>query len=204
MNVLRLHALSCGETFWLGPLSIDIDSFVPRADIDQRFFETPYYITPNDPVGQDAFAVIREAMRSKTLVAIGRVVLAKRERVITLEPYDKGLLGTTLRYQSEVRDPKDCFAEIPELTPAPEPLRLAEHILDSKLTTFDPSAFRDRYEEALTAHLKAKQAGMPPQPKQSWAVPRRAINLMEALRRSIAADNKAEAPHRPPPARKRA
>jgi DNA end-binding protein Ku len=132
--------------------TIDIDSFVPRADIDQRFFDTPYYITPNDSVGEDAFAVIREAMRSKTLVAIGRVVLAKRERVLTLEPYDNGLLGTTLRYQSEVRDPKDCFAEIPELTPAPELLRLAEHILDSKLTAFDPSAFQDRYEEALMAH----------------------------------------------------
>jgi len=195
----ELEAIEIESTY-----TIDIDSFAPRADIDQRFFETPYYITPNDPVGQDAFAVIREAMRSKTLVALGRVVLAKRERVITLEPYGKGLLGTTLRYQSEVRDPKDCFAEIPELTPAPELLRLAEHILDSKLTAFDPSTFRDRYEEALTAHLKAKQAGMPPQPKQSWAVPRRAINLMDALRRSIAADNKAEAPHRAPPARKRA
>jgi DNA end-binding protein Ku len=83
-------------------------------------------------------------------------------------------------------------------------LRLAEHILDSKLAAFDPSAFRDRYEEALMAHLKAKQAGLPPQPKQSWAVPRRAINLMEALRRSIGADQKAEASRRAPPARKRA
>jgi DNA end-binding protein Ku len=184
--------------------TIDIDSFVPRADIDQRLFDMPYYITPNDPVGQDAFAVIREAMRSRALAALGRVVLAKRERVMALEPYDRGLLGTTLRYQSEVRDPKDCFAEIQELTPAPELLRLAEHILDRKLAAFDPSAFRDRYEETLMAHLKAKQAGMPPQPKQSWAMPRRAINLMEALRRSIAADNTAESPRRPTPARKKA
>jgi DNA end-binding protein Ku len=83
-------------------------------------------------------------------------------------------------------------------------LRLAEHILDSKLQAFDPSAFRDRYEEALMAHLKAKQAGMPPPRKQSWTVPRRAINLMEALRRSIAAEKKSEAPRRPAPARKRA
>ena len=78
--------------------TIDIDSFVPRAEIDQRFFDAPYYITPNDPVGQDAFAVIREAMRSKALVALGRVVLSKRERAMALEPYDKGLIGTTLRY----------------------------------------------------------------------------------------------------------
>ena len=184
--------------------TIDIDSFVPRSEIGQRFFDTPYYITPNDPVGQDAFAVIRDAIRSKALVALGRVVLAKRERVMALEPYDKGLIGTTLRYQHEVRDPKDCFADIPELTPAPELLQLAAYILDSKLTAFDPSAFRDRYEEALMAHLQAKQVGMPPQPKQSWAMPRRAINLMEALRRSIAADNKAESLRKPTPARNRA
>jgi hypothetical protein len=141
-------------------------------------------------------------MRSKALVALGRIVLAKRERVIALEPHEKGLIGTTLRYPYEVRDSQDYFADIPELSPAPELLRLAEHILDGKLQAFDPCGFRDRYEEALMAHLKAKQAGMPPQPKQRWAVPRRAINLMEALRRSIAEDKKAEA-RRPAPARKR-
>ena len=184
--------------------TIEIDSFVPRADIDQRFFDTPYYITPNDPVGQEAFAVIREAMRSKALVALGRIVLSKRERVMALEPYERGLIGTTLRYPYEVRDAKNYFEDIPDLTPAPELLRLAEHILDSKLAGFDLSAFRDRYEEALMAHLKAKQAGMPPQPKQSWAVPRRAINLMEALRRSIASDRKAEAAQCAPVGRKRA
>jgi DNA end-binding protein Ku len=127
-------------------------------------------------------------------------VLAKRERVMALEPYERGLLGTTLHYPYEVRHANDYFADIPELTPAPELLRLAEHILDSKLQTFDTSGFRDRYEEALMAHLKARQAGMPPQPKQNWAAPRRAINLMEALRRSLAEDKKAEAPRRPAPA----
>ena len=184
--------------------TIDIDSFVPRSEIDQRFFDTPYYITPNDPVGQDAFAVIREAMRRKALVALGRLVLAKRERVMALEPYDKGFVGTTLRYPHEVRNATDYFADIPELAPSPELLRLAAHILDGKLKAFDPSGFRDRYEEALMAHLKAKQAGMPPRPTQNWAAPRRTINLMEALRRSIADDKKGEATRRPAPARKRA
>jgi DNA end-binding protein Ku len=184
--------------------TIEIDSFVPRVEIDQRFFDTPYYITATDPVGQEAFAVIREAMRSKHLVALGRIVLSKRERVIALEAYGKGLIGTTLHYPYEVRDAENYFADIPELAPAPELLRLAAQILDSKLAAFDPSSFRDRYEEALMAHLKAKQAGMPPQPKQSWAVPRRAINLMEALRCSIAADNKPDAAHRAPATRKRA
>jgi DNA end-binding protein Ku len=184
--------------------TIDIDSFVPRSEIDQRFFDTPYYISANEPVGHEAFAVIREAMRSKALVALGRIVLSKRERVMALEPYDKGLIGTTLRYPYEVRDAKNYFEDIPDLTPASELLRLAEQILNSKLAAFDPSAFRDRYEEALIAHLKAKQAGMPPQPKPSWAVPRRVINLMDALRRSIASNSKAEATQRAPVARKRA
>jgi DNA end-binding protein Ku len=142
-------------------------------------------------------------MRSKAVVGLGRVVLAKRERVMALEPYDKGFIGTTLRYPYEVRSATDCFADIPELTPAPEMLRLAAQIIDGKLQAFDASGFCDRYEEALMAHLTAKQAGMPPQPKQSWTVPRRAINLIEALRRSIAAD-KAEAAPQPAPARKRA
>jgi Ku protein len=132
--------------------TIDIDSFALRSEIDQRFFDTPYYITPNEPVGQEAFAVIREAMRSKALVALGRIVLAKRERVMALEPYDRGLLGTTLHYPYEVRHANDYFADIPELTPAPELLRLAEYILDSKLQAFDPSAFRDRYGDGHEDH----------------------------------------------------
>jgi DNA end-binding protein Ku len=129
-----------------------------------------------DPIGQDAFAVIREVTRSKALMALGRVVLSKRERVMALEPYDKGLIDTTLRYPYEVRHATDYFEEIPDLTPAPELLRLAAHILDSKTASFAPAAFRDRYEEALLAHLKAKQAGLPPQPPQSFAVPRRTVN----------------------------
>src|ERR1700730_11574236 len=187
--------------------TIDIDSFVPGAEIDQRFFDAPYYITPDDPVGQDAFAVIREAMRSKALVALGRVVLSKRERIMALEPYDKGLIGTTLLYPDEVRHATDYFDEIPDLTPAPELLQLAAHILDSKTARFAPAGFRDRYEEALLAHLKAKQAGLPSQPQQSFAVPRRVINLMEALRRSIAEEKKQPAASRKAsavPARKRA
>jgi DNA end-binding protein Ku len=99
---------------------IEIDSFVPRQQIDQRFFDTPYYVAPNEPVAQEAFAVIREAMRHKTMVAPGRLVLCKRERVIALEPYGKGLLGTTLRYAYEVRDAKDYFSDLPELALAPD------------------------------------------------------------------------------------
>jgi DNA end-binding protein Ku len=169
---------------------IDIDSFVPRSQIDQRFFDTPYYVRPNEPVGQEAFAVIREAMRCKAMVALGRLVLSKRERVIALEAYDKGLLGTTLRYPHEVRNAEDYFSDLPDLTIAPDMRKLAEHILDSKAAAFDPATFRDRYEEALLAHLKARQAGAARDPKPTFAAPRRVINLMDALRRSIAQDKK--------------
>ena len=187
--------------------TIEIDSFVPRSQIDRRFFDTPYYVTPSEAVGQEAFAVIREAMRSKRMVALGRLVLSKRERVITLEAYDKGLLGNTLRYPYEVRKAEEYFCDLPQLTIAPEMLTLAEHIVDSKAGDFDPLTFRDRYEEALLAYLRAKQAGAVPERKPTFAAPRRVINLMEALRRSLAEDKKPAAPRRgapAAPARKRA
>jgi DNA end-binding protein Ku len=176
--------------------TIEIDSFVPRSEIDQRFFDSPYYVTPSEPVGQEAFSVIREAMRGKGIVALGRLVLSKRERVIALEPYDKGLLGTTLRYPYEVRKAEDYFCDLPDVAIAPDMLRLAEHILDSKTGAFDPATFRDRYEEVLLAHLKAKQAGAVPERKPAFAAPHRVVNLMEALRRSVAADTKGATPRK--------
>ena len=175
---------------------IEIDRFVPRPQLDQRFLDTPYYVTPDQPVAQEAFAVIRDAMRGKAVVALGRLVLSKRERVMALEPYGKGLLGTTLRYPGEVRNATDYFGDLPELTVAPDMLTLAEHILDNKAGDFDPTSFRDRYEEALLAHLKVKQAGVVQQQKPTFATPRQVINLMDALRRSIAEDKQ------PAPARK--
>src|SRR5262249_45750229 len=156
--------------------TIEIDRFVPHSAIDQRFFDSPYYVMPSAPVGQEAFAVIREAMRGKGIVALGRLVLSKRERVIALEPYDKGLLGTTLRSPYEVRRAEDYFCALPDLTIAPDMLPLAEHILDSKASEFP---FRDRYEETLLAHLKAKRAGAVPERRKTFAPPHRVVNLME-------------------------
>jgi DNA end-binding protein Ku len=176
--------------------TIEIDSFVPRAQIDQRFLDTPYYVTPNEPVGQEAFAVIRDAMRGKGVVALGRLVLSKRERAIALEPYDKGLLATTLRYPYEVRRTEDYFCDLPDVAIAPGMLELAEHILEAKAGEFDPATFRDRHEEALLAYLKAKQAGAVQERKQTFAPPHRIINLMEALRRSVAEDTKGAAPRK--------
>jgi DNA end-binding protein Ku len=173
--------------------TIEIDSFVPRDQIDQRYLDTPYYITPDGPVGQDAFAVIREAMRGKGMVALGRVVLAKRERVIMLEPWDKGLMATTLRYPYEIRDAKEYFDDIPDVTVELDMLKLAQHILQSKATDFDPLAFVDSYEEAVIALLKKKQAGLPVARECVTPRPQNPVNLIEALRLSIAQERKATA-----------
>lgn len=172
--------------------TIDIDRFVPSAQIDERYFESPYYIVPNDQVGQEAFAVIREAMRDKGVVALGRVVLSKRERVIMLQPWDRGLVGTTLRYANELRDGRDYFDDIPDVKVPKDMLELAEHIVATKTADFDPSRFVDRYEEAVIDMLRKKQDGLaPPQPREVHAP--NVINLMDALRRSIAEGDKAPA-----------
>lgn len=166
--------------------TIEIDSFVPRADVDERFLDSPYYLVPNDAVGVEAFAVIREAMRGKKMAALGRVVLAKRERVIMLQPWDRGLLGTTLRYPYEIRDAREYFDDIPDVKLVPDMLKLAEHILATKEAGFDPSKFVDHYEEAVVAMLKEKQAGVSVPRDHAAAPPANVINLMDALKRSLA------------------
>jgi DNA end-binding protein Ku len=173
--------------------TIEIDSFVLREQIDQRYLDSPFYVTPNDQAGQDAFAVIREAMRGKGLVALGRVVLAKRERVIMLEPWDKGLMGTTLRYPYEIRDAKEYFGDIPSVKVELDMLKLAEHILQTKAADFDPSQFVDRYEDAIVEMLRKKQAGIEVSRNRAVPQPPNLVNLTEALRRSVARENAASA-----------
>ena len=174
--------------------TIEIDSFVPREQIDERYLDSPYYITPEGQAGQDAFAVIREAMRGKDVVALGRVVLAKRERVIMLQPWDKGLMATTLRYPYEIRDAKEYFDDIPDVKVEPDMLKLAQHILQSKATDFDSSQFVDHYEEAVAAMLKKKEAGMPVSRERAAPRAQNVVNLVDALRRSIAKERAASAP----------
>ena len=172
--------------------TIDIDRFVPRAQIDERYLDAPYYIAPNDKVGQDAFGVIREAMRGKDMAALGRIVMSKRERVIMLQPWDKGLLGMTLRYPYEVRDPAQYFSEIEDGTISTEMRTLAEHILESKAGDFDPTLFKDRFEDALVAMLKTKEAGLPAQKYDANRPVRGGIvDLMTALKKSLEASKPA-------------
>jgi DNA end-binding protein Ku len=168
--------------------TIEIDSFVPRKQVDERYLDSPYYIIPDDQVGQEAFAVIREAMRGKGMAALARVVLAKRERVIMLQPWDKGVMGTTLHYPYEVRDAGEYFDDLPNIKVAPDMLKLAEHILEGKEADFDPSQFVDHYEEAVVEMLKQKQAGIKPPKGKAVEPPRNVINLFDALKKSIAGD----------------
>jgi DNA end-binding protein Ku len=168
--------------------TIEIDSFVPRAEIDDRYLDTPYYVAPTDQVGQEAFAVIRDAIREKGMVALARVVLTRREHVIMLEAFDKGLLGTTIRYAYEVRDNAGYFEDIPDLKLPGEMKELALHIVNSKAAHFDPTTFQDHYENALVELLRAKQAGRVAEPAKGEPAPQRVINLMDALRASIGAD----------------
>jgi DNA end-binding protein Ku len=170
--------------------TIEIDSFVPRAEIDDRYLESPYYISPTDQVGQEAFSVIRDAMREKKMVGLARVVLTRREHVAMLEPFDKGLLATTLRYPYEIRDHADYFEDIPELKLSAEMMKLAAHIVDTKAGHFDPKAFEDHYEKALVELLKSKQAGLPVETIGEEASAPRVINLMDALKASIDASAK--------------
>jgi DNA end-binding protein Ku len=167
--------------------AIDIDSFVPAAQIDKRFYNSPYYIVPSDKVGQEAFAVIREAMRGKGMVALGRIVVSKRERVIALEPHDKGLIGTTLHYPYEVRGAGEYFDDIPDIKVSKEMLELAEHILATKAGDFDPAQFKDRYEEAVVELIRKKQANIPVKTEKEELPPPNVINLMDALRQSVRA-----------------
>jgi DNA end-binding protein Ku len=170
--------------------TIDIDSFVPRAEIDDRYLASPYYIAPTDQVGQEAFSVIRDVMREKKMVGLARVVLTRREHVAMLEPFEKGLLATTLRYPYELRDAADYFDDIPALKLPAEMLKLAAHIVETKAGHFEPKTFEDHYEQALVELLKTKEAGKPVKTVGDEKAPPRVINLMDALRASINASAK--------------
>ncbi len=165
--------------------TIDIDSFVPQSEIDKRYFNRPYYIAPDGKVGLDAFAVIRDAMKDQDRVALARIVLTNREHVMAIEPFGKGLLGTTLRYPYEMREAESYFEDIrtPKITK--DMVALARHILDSKAEHFHPSTFKDSYEEALKALVKRKAAGKPVKVAEVEERPSNVINLMDALKQSL-------------------
>jgi DNA end-binding protein Ku len=163
---------------------IDIEQFVPKKEIDELYLGNPYYIVPDGEVGQQAFAVIREAIKEKGMVAIGRVVFTSREHVIALEPRGKGMMGITIRYAYEVRDEKDYFADLGDEKITKEMMDLASHIVKTKQGHFQPDKYEDRYEEALKDLLKKKAAGKKIE-RVEHEEPTNVVNLMDALRASV-------------------
>ena len=171
-----------------------LDGFVDKASIQQIYLDTPYYLSPADKVSEDAFAVIREAMAARKKAGLARIVLYRRERPVVIEPLGRGMVLTTLRYDSTVRQPDTVFDGIKAVKLDREMIELAQHIIDKKATTFDPSAFDDTYEEALIALIRAKKAGRKAPKARAAAKPSNVVNLFDALKKSLAADNDAAKP----------
>jgi DNA end-binding protein Ku len=195
-DIVKGYEVGKGEFLELEPEEIDaislestrvieIDEFVPKADIDELYLNNPYYLVPDGEVGQQAFAVIREALRKEEVVALGKVVFTSREHIIALEARGRGLIGITLRYPYEVRHEKEYFDDIEDEKVPKDMLDLASHIVDTKRGKFDPAKFEDRYEDALKDLLKRKQKGERIE-RAKEVEPTNVVNLMEALRRSVA------------------
>ena len=173
--------------------TIEIDEFVPKSEIDDLYNIRPYYIAPDGKVGQDAFVVIRNIIKSMKMVAIGRVVLTSREHIIAMEPRGKGIMGMLLRYPYEVRDEKEYFDEIPDLKLGKDMMDLARHIVETKSGHFEPEKFEDHYESALKELIEKKSRGIKIEVPTERA-PAKVVNLMDALRRSVAAETQRTAP----------
>jgi DNA end-binding protein Ku len=182
---------------------IEIDQFVPRSEIDDLYLNRPYYVTPNGEVGQQAYAVIREAIKREGMVALGRVILTTREHVLAIEPHGKGLLGVTLRYPYEIHKDRDYFGDLADEKVPQEMIELAAQIVATKAGHFHPEKFDDHYERALRELIKRKQHGEkiePPRERPSAKV----INLMDALRQSVAVGRgNSRRQARPPPGENR-
>ena len=197
-DIVKGYEVAKGDYIELGPEELDavgveskrvieIDEFVPKAEIDELYLRDPYFIVPDGEVGQQAFAVIREAIRKEGMVALGKVVFTSREHIIALEPRNKGMVGVTLRYPYEVRQPEEYFDAIDDEKVPTDMLDLAIHIVDTKRGKFQPEKFEDHYENALKELLRKKQKGEKIERPRDTA-PTNVVNLMEALRQSVKAE----------------
>ncbi len=164
--------------------TIEIERFVPEADIDRIYWDHPYYLAPDGKMAEEAFGVIRTAMEKAGQIALGRVVISTRERILALEPRGKGILAYTIRSEDEIRKPDEIFNEISNQKPDPAMISIAEKIIEQQEGPFDPSQFVDRYEKALRALVEEKKKGhdvvAAPEPEES-----NVIDLMAALRASL-------------------
>lgn len=163
---------------------IDIERFMPEDDIDRIYWDHPYFLVPDGAMAQEAFGVIRDAMERAGQIALGRVVLSTRERIVALEPRGKGMLAYSLRTSAEVRDAEAVFEGISDAAPDESMIAIATKIIEQKEGPFDPSAFKDRYEEALKALIEAKRKGHKVEDVAS-SPDTNVIDLMAALRASL-------------------
>jgi DNA end-binding protein Ku len=172
--------------------TMEIERFVDADDIDRLFWNQPYYLVPNEDSGIDAYVVIRDALRKTGRIALGRVVMHTRERLVALEPRDKGIVAYTLRMRNEVAEPKNAFRDIPEGHPNKQMIEIATKIIDQQEGPFDPDKFQDRYENALRDLIKRKEKGekiVQAEPVEDTNV----IDLMAALKKSLKHKDRAEA-----------
>jgi DNA end-binding protein Ku len=181
--------------------TIDIERFVDEKDIDRLYWNDPYYLLPNDKSGVEAYTVIREALAQTGRIALGRVVMHTRERLVALEPRDRGLIVYTLRMGDEVVQPKDAFEDIPHAKPSHQMVEIARKIIEQQEGAFEPEKFEDRYENALRDLIRRKEKGeklVTAEPVEEDNV----IDLMEALKKSLKSKGRTVAAKAPAPKRK--
>jgi DNA end-binding protein Ku len=176
--------------------TIDIERFVAEDEIDRLYWDNPYYLAPDGKLAQEAFGVIRVAMERSGQIALGRVVIGTRERILALEPRGKGILAYTIRTDAEVRKPEEIFASISDAKPDAAMIAIAEKIIEQQEGPFDPSRFVDRYEEALKALIEDKKKGHKPA-KVEEPDDTNVVDLMAALRASLGGRGKSAAKGKP-------
>jgi DNA end-binding protein Ku len=173
--------------------TIEILQFIEAGELDPLYFDAPYFVAPDGPVAAEAFRVLREGMRASRKIALGRVVMSSREHPVALQVQERGLRLTTLRSCEEVRSSQPYFEGLRDGEVAPDQLALAEQLIESKVGALDLARFRDRYQDVLLDMLKAKIAGTPPVIVQEAEVGR-VINLMDALKQSLAGAGRKKPP----------
>jgi DNA end-binding protein Ku len=166
-----------------GDKALKVDAFIPCSDVDDTYFDKPYYLTPTDKLSFDAVALLRDGMRDAKVAAIAKAILFRRARTVLIRPHGNGLIANTLNYDYEVRSAKEAFVEVLPFEIKGEMLDLAQHIIGTKSGTFDPRDFHDQYEAALADLVKAKLEGRS-MPKRKAPVASKASDLLEALRMS--------------------
>ena len=175
--------------------TIDISTFAPRDSIEWIWLDTPYYLSPNDPVGQEAFSVIRDAMESQDMVGISRLVISRRERAVMLEPRGKGIVLWTLRYGDEVRDEDTYFEAIGDEKADSEMMPLFEQLIKKQTKDWSPKMVADPVQERLLEIIAAKKKALKPQKAKGKTAPSsppsNVVNIMDALRKSVAAEKRA-------------